>query len=490
MSNEQLPTELLQRIIWYLDLTLGPEYSFRRENALLRRSLVSCMQLSKELSRVAEPVLYNTVTSDRLVAVLRYSSGERQDRIAGEVHELYANFRESHVSIERSSPAGRVSVRSEQSPAQPDDVRLRFHGGWSLADRNMILDTFPLLNSMPIARLQVEMCPNLQVLVLSSGCFAQLVLPPDFLRDCIAHAPRWPRGPHTPLTNLCRFEIDADAYYRDELDLHSDDWFLLLARLPRLKSISVPKILEQAFASSQEQEQTSTLESLALTSQILTPTLLESILKAFPLLEKLSVTWPGFDEDPTSTIDIWSQLGQAFCKHGQSLRKIHFESMHFPADRTPRGSPIDLSHLRGLQSLAIPIEALLSEPAGHYLVPTRISDAGDDLPGIHAAGEGVNTFTIPLCYVLPPNLRKLTITDDWNLWADAYRLDNQLRGLMADPTFSELRSIRLRRRRPFIHFGGLGWFDHTPNQFWQVVKRTRSTRRDLKSVPEPRLNEI
>ena len=473
-------------------ISLGPEYSFRRENTLLRRSLVSCMRVTEPLYRLAEPVLYNTVTSDRLVAILCYSVGERHDRIAGEVRELYACYHESHASIPISSPVGMISVRPEESPAQPEDIRLRFHGkwSWSIADRRTLQSRFPVLNSLPVARLQVEMCPNLGVLVLSSGCFAQLVLPPSFLRDCITHNPSWPRGPHTPLANLCRFEIDAHAFHRDYIDLHSDDWFLLLAQLPRLESISVPKIMEQAFASTQEQEQTPILKSLALTSQTPTPGLLEAIFRAFPFLETLSVTWPDFEIDPIATTDIWPQLGHALSNHGQSLRKIHFESLHSPVDQSPRGSPVDLAPLRGLRSLALPIEAILTEPAGHYLVPAETSDIGYYLTGTHAAGDGANTLTIPLYHILPPNLRHLTITDDWNLWADAYRLDNQLRGLMADPTFLELRSVRLRRRRPFIHFGGLDWFDHTPNQFWQVVKRTRSTRQDPELDPEPRLREI
>ena len=112
-------------------------------------------------------------------------------------------------------------------------------------------------------------------------------------RDCCETAYRPPRDGQRVLIYVWR--ICAV--------IASDGWFLLLARLPRMQNISVPTITEQAAVlppqeqapqqeQASQQEQPLDLTSLALTSQPMTPGLLEAILKAFPTLKELSVTWP------------------------------------------------------------------------------------------------------------------------------------------------------------------------------------------------------
>jgi hypothetical protein len=67
--------------------------------------------------------------------------------------------------------------------------------------------------------------------------------------------------------------------------------------------------------------------------------------------------------------------------------------------------------------------------------------------------------------------------DDWNLGVDTVRLYTQLRDLMLDADFSKLRSIRVRRRRPFTtHIQNDDWHDQNYHQFWQVMKRACSKR--------------
>ena len=41
---------------------------------------------------------------------------------------------------------------------------------------------------------------------------------------------------------------------------------------------------------------------------------------------------------------------------------------------------------------------------------------------------------------------RLRITDDWNLWVDAVRLDVELRKLVLNPRFPDLRSFHVRRK--------------------------------------------
>ena len=440
MPNQDLPTELLEHIFRYLKPSLGPGRRSRREHALLRYTLLSCMFVSRTCRDLTEPLLYHTITSGQLNSAMQKEivGVERCCQVAKIVRVLYADYNDTQTMID-------------------------FHNRPSL----------------PIVTFQAGNCANLQALVLSSSIYPRRVLPSRLLRDRNTLAPGWPAGPEIRLANLCRFEIRPMEYLRDDLDFASDGWFLLLARLPRMQNISVPTITEQAVVlppqeQAPQQEQPPDLTSLDLTSQPMTPGLLEAILKAFPNLEELSVTWPEKGRIPPSTADLWPQLSQVLNEHGLSLRKIHFE-----CKRTPRGLLVNLNHLHDLQSLALPIEAVMIEPAGRYRVQTTTGNAGCELFGPHGPGEGVDTFTIPLHYLLPPNLRCLTITDDWNWWADAYRLDNQLRDLMANPTFSELRSIRLRRRRPFIQLGGLGWFGYSPDRDWQVMRRTQRARQIL-----------
>lgn len=455
MSNRELPEELLNQILNCLKPSLGPESGFRNEHALLQGTLFSWMYSSRDFYRLAEPVLYHTITSGDLHRAMENTelTPTRRNRMARLVRVLYADFRESHH-----------------------------------------IARLPGLPNLPIARLQVSMCTNLQLLVLAISTYPRRVLPAKLLQGRDTLIPGLP-NPNARLANLCRFEIRPIEYLRDDLDLDSDGWFLLLAKLPQMKNISVPTITERAFVpprvqpSTQEQtssqEQAPHLTSLALTSQPLTPGLLEAILQAFPTLEELIVTWPTKGDIPPIAADIWHQLGQVLREHGLSLRKIHFQ-----CKRTPRGSLINIASLRNLQSLALPIEAVISEPVGPYRATTTTGNASHEQFGPHAPGECVNTFTIPLSYLLPPNLRSLTITDDWNLWADVSRLDSQLRDLMRHPVFCELRLIRLRRKKPFFQFRDLGWFGHSPERFWLVMKRPRSIRQVPRPAYEPRLREV
>lgn len=144
---------------------------------------------------------------------------------------------------------------------------------------------------------------------------------------------------------------------------------------------------------------------------------------------------------------------------------------HFDAEVTPRGALVNLTSLHNLQSLALPIEAVLSEPAFEYSITT--GEGGDEAPAPHRVGQGLKTPTVPLRHILPPQLKHLKIMDDWNLWADTLRLDMQLRDLILLPEFSGLRSVRVNRRRPFTkQVRNTGWDDQKSGKYWQILKRS------------------
>ena len=438
-----MPPEMLLHILFFLEPYIGPGSEFRSEHIVLQKTVVSWMCLSRTHYRLAQRVLYHTMTSGQLNGAMQRVNFRvtRCAKIARLVRVLYANYNESRT-----------------------------------------MTNFGNLPSVPIVMFQVGFCMNLQALVLSRTTYPRRVLPSQLLRNRNTLAPGWPASSNLLLANLCRFEIHPDEWLRDDLDLESDGWLLLLAKLPQMKTISVPTITERALvppreqapsqqqASPEEQEQLQeqplNTKSLALTSQPLTPGLLEAVLKTFQLLEELSVTWPQKGRIWLAAADIWPELGRVLHEHGLSLRKIHFEYK-----RESRGSLMNLAGLSGLQSLALPIDAVISEPVSRQQAATTAGGAGQALLAPHGAGSGSNTFTIPLIYLLPPNISSLTIMDHRNLQADAHRLDNQLRDLMVHRTFSGLRTIRLRRSRPFIQSGGWGWFKHSPDRFWQVLER-------------------
>jgi hypothetical protein len=188
---------------------------------------------------------------------------------------------------------------------------------------------FQGLPSLPIVMFHVGVCNNLQVLVLSRTTYPRCVLPVRLLRGRSTLAPGWPANPNNHLANLCIFEIHPDEWLRDDLDLESDGWLLLHAKLPQMETISVPTITRRALASPQEQarpqEQPLNTKSLALTSQPLAPELLEAVLKTFPLPEELTLAWPEKGKIWPTAADIWPQLGRVLHEHGLSLCKIHLE---------------------------------------------------------------------------------------------------------------------------------------------------------------------
>jgi hypothetical protein len=166
-------------------------------------------------------------------------------------------------------------------------------------------------------------------------------------------------------------------------------------------------------------------------------------------------------------------------KHGSKLQKLSLDN---PVVDFFTGNPsttaMDLASLSHLRSLTLPLEALLSGPAGEYSVPatdvaSHDDDDDDEFSGSHAPGHCVNTPTASLRQLLPHSLQRLRIIDDWHLWADAIRLDMELRNLILDTRFFEPRSIRVRRKLPWSkHVKDLGWQEFRHGPYWNVLLRS------------------
>jgi hypothetical protein len=101
----------------------------------------------------------------------------------------------------------------------------------------------------------------------------------------------------------------------------------------------------------------------------LSATELESVLKACPILECLDASW--IDTSRSSSVDIaWAALGIALTRYGFKLRKIRLDDSGVRPQSTEQSDLINLASLTHLQSLSLPLEVVLSEPAGQHKVPT------------------------------------------------------------------------------------------------------------------------
>jgi hypothetical protein len=297
-----------------------------------------------------------------------------------------------------------------------------------------------------------------------------------------------PKAPLASLRNVdLRYpSVPTEFVYFDDDEMGPDFesegyvWFYWLVQLPQIESVTVHRLLKNS--SDILMLSSSSLKRLKLTDpqEPLDTDRLEGILEASPMLECLDATWKfsymverGMEWSP----DIeWAALGAAVTKHGSKLQRLRLDNsaIHFLPGK-PSTTSLNLASLNHLRSLTLPVEALLSEPAGEYSVPATDEagqDDDDEFRDLHAPGQGVNTPTASLRQILPHSLQRLRLIDDWHLWADAIRLDMELRDLLLDPRFSELRSIRIRRKIPWSkHVKDLGWHEFRHGPYWNVLLR-------------------
>lgn len=468
MTDLHLPEELLHIILWHLKLPLVSSVAQQSEHKIRRKTLISCMLASRTLYRIAEPVLYHTIISDRAVPILACSS--RHSRSPGQVRRLYATGDKCFIRVN----SGLLdNIRSHDIHTK--DMKLHNYLQFWMSEYQRTFLHDHVGYNIHTASIDIIWCAKLHDLVLPSAFLARWILPTPFLRTCVTQARNSPQADHIPLAQLRRFKVELQPEKCEPgLALYlQNDWLSCLASLPRIESICIPMITYPEDFQTSSQMRRSSLKVLTLTCMDLRPSHLRALLTAFPVLQVLDMTWPAKQRYSTSRRNMWAKLGNVLCNFGTSLRKIRFDTSLFNAKVTPRGALIDLISLPRLQYLALPIEAVLSEPAGEYPVPYLNSrGVGDDVSALHEAGKGVQTPTTPLDRILPPKLRRLVVMDDWNLWADALRLDMQLRDVILGPDCPELRSIRVKRKRPFSkHVQIIGWHEEKSQKFWKVMKR-------------------
>lgn len=483
LDHRDLPEELLQNILWWLKLSPDSHDAARDQNRVLTNTLLSCLLASRTLNRLATPVLYHTVNTDKLFTLAQHLA--RDHILASHVREL---------SIDDVDNPYVELMDQDDDREWPEYLRDRLSACgscWTAPDCPEETSKYGF--SIPVSTLVLMMCTNIHTLVLYDKSAEPQAISHRFVEECMDLGYNDPNAPLAKLRNVdLRYPIDASQpIYLDDDDMEPGSgsegsvWFFWLVQLPQIESISVNRLLKNSCDI--PMPSSSGLKRLKVTAAEapLDTGRLEGILEAFPMLECLDATWKFSYDCLRSTTwspdKEWAALEAVLTKHGSKLQKLrpaHAVAI-FEVDEPPN-TPISLASLSQLRNLTLPVEALLSGPAGEYSVPATAEAGHDDegledeqdIADLHAPGHGVNTPTSSLCQLLPHSLQRLRIIDDWNLWADAVRLDLELRTLILDPQFSELRSIRVRRALPWSkHVKDLGWHETRHEPYWNVLLR-------------------
>lgn len=476
MKNEQhLPEELLQIIIWQLIPSTGFQHEILNANLVSRKTLFSCMLASKKLSRLAKPALYHTINVGRNYLAIAHYLAQHPDA-ADQVRELCVPSQFCHQFVQ--------IMCEDEFLRWPEYMYSRLAAHPSLlSDRaNPGCDGY----RMTLATLALVICSKIHTVLLETTTCAELAVSSDFLRECTALGQTQREVASFPLTTLREFKLE----YPRKPDYHwdksgpDDYWFSCLLSLPQISSMSLHAI---PSGSRYTPLRSSRLKSLTMTNMEAMPAKkLGELVKACPMLDCLDLTWKCYTKELVP-FD-WAEFGDLLTTHGSRIRKFRLNRSKMISPATTKNL-INLAALSHLQSLTLPIEAVLSESAGQYVVPViemednpdslgnadgdgEATDDEDDFAASHPPGKGLNTPTVPLHQLLPSTIRHLEIVDDWDLWADAVRLDIQLRSLVVDPRFSELRTTRVRRKLPFTkHVKGLGWQMKRRKHCWNVLSR-------------------
>jgi hypothetical protein len=349
---------------------------------------------------------------------------------------------------------------------------------------------------MPIATFALLVCTKIDTLVMHNVSPVPHAL--DFVEDCLSLDPDDPNNTHIPLASLKKFDLRYPPLPREPGPEHDDreqlkagyeskgsDWLSWFIRLPQLESITLHRLPERPW---RFQARSPGPKRLTLTDRR-APTVrtheLEDVLKACPLLEHLDATWT-FGSAHRSYME-WAELGAAVTRHGSSLRKLTINYYRRGGGLSSDGPPTqtNLASLSHLRELTLPVEALLPEtpkvwspPEFDEFDPEYYDEglrAASVLSDLQASQRAVGLPPVSLCRLLPHSLQHLIIIDDFYLWADAVRLDEELRNLMLDPQFSELRVIRVRRRIPWSeHVKDLGWHEERYGRYWNALLRPGS----------------
>lgn len=195
VANVFLPEEIIANIMWHLKQPSGPTRRLlyaphhrgtdlsvwptadvpsiidqRHDSHVSRSTLVSCMLASRTFYRLAQPVLYHTVDTDRLRAFIHLCL-KRPD-LAKDVREFSVPWSNGRYHHETKNRPEDHSLSLEDSIA-------------NLERRELLARRAARLFLVGITALAVLLLPRLQKLVIKTTSPVDCPLTPEFFKSCI-----------------------------------------------------------------------------------------------------------------------------------------------------------------------------------------------------------------------------------------------------------------------------------------------------------------
>jgi hypothetical protein len=471
MATEQLPEELLQQIMWGLKLDVYSNTS-ADDKLATRKTLLSCMLANSTLHRLAEPVLYHTISQHELTRLVQCFI--RRPKLAGLVREL----RDCETSCHDPLVPGLNDIDAWRE----DNIDVCELWG---RPYEIVAIGFVLL-----------MCTRLKTLVLEKDACDVTFPDGEFFEECSALYQKSRTQSGTPLAALRTLVMQPGSSYQFSMNEYDDKWFAGLVFLPNIERIEIAELGMHSFEVSPSAGisnlkslsiGSSTTEDYGYTGSLALSLVLERLLVKCPSLQHLDVT---FHSDSNEGDDNWGTLCNMLNSQGSSLRILHLRNPYEVIMPAVDSGPISLAAMTNLRTLTLPGDAILPSQYSTSRDSTSIfgynittlgredatsqsnstsRDVKDQNTCTEGSEEGLDPAEVPLTEILPPNLTQLDIVDRTTLPRNVARLEWDLRKVMSSPRFEQLESIQVWRvRQPNRLVVEIDWEARRENGCWKV----------------------
>lgn len=424
MALDDLPQELLAHIFTFLHIAPHSP-AFAPGNAVKLNTLAAAAAASRALNAAASPTLYHTFHIGNHAMARMWQFGTTimgNSRLASMVRVLHFPDDQDDYNSTSGRDAFDACCAARGLP-----YHISPSGNLTTGENDrdfrlpLIIGSCPRLVQLSVPRpwshrTHAEMrSRKLHELVVESDWIAAPCLPGALqtLRELRLYAP-------------IDMNLTAISISQHEIEK--------ALSLPSLRTL---RVQHPASSARSPLCSSSTLRHLYLTESQTRAIHIARLLKTFPELRTLSIDCTN---RAFSFAREFAAIGDVLRSQGTALTKLALGSRNY--NDTEASPPLigSLVELASLQSLRLPIEALISNDDG------TSDDASTDQP------------MLPLAANLPPTLRYLTVIDDFNANNDAHLLDAALIDLIANTSFSKLKRIRVHRRALFSEqLEHLGW---------------------------------
>jgi hypothetical protein len=472
MTLGQLPEELLQLVIWSLKLDV---YSCApaKDKLVTRKTLLSCTLANSTLHRLAEPVLYHSISQRELTRLVQCCV--RRPKLVNLVRELRDCEPDAHGPL-------------TEGLQDVDDWR---------GDNIEICELWNRPYEMPAVGFVLLMCTRLETLVLEKNA-CDLTFPPgDVLAECTALYEKSSAKSGTPLAALRTLVMQPGPDYQFRMNEYDEKWFPGVVSLPNIETIEIAELGMYDFDVSPSISSlksltigSSTMVSFGYTGGMALSLVLEDLLAKCPSLQYLDVT---FQSGPNQGDDCLDSLGSMLSNHGSSLRTLHIYDPYEMVMPAQDGAPISLVTMENLRTLTLPGNAMLPSQCNrrgtsdslpeHQIDGSDRENANSQLNGtsqdderhlalMNGPEEIIDPASVPLKDILPPNLTQLAIVENTTLASNVAKLDWVLGEVLLSLHFRHLETIRVWRDPALTkQMMDIDWDVETGDGWWKVYRR-------------------